>query len=344
MKKGPARFVYFLNKLQVLLDNAAKQKNPALWLYSNDARTPLFMLEGLAKLYTQVHNKKKFTKLKEQFKLLEDTLGAIDYYDNIAKDISSNKKIPASVIAYLQAQTREKIQSLNEILVEKEWLSPNYSRIKKIQKKLNEADWLEEKEEVKAINEFYGEAIYDITEFIQTEAYHFNNIEADVHELRRKLRWLSIYPQAIRGSIQLTKNKITPKHLSKYLTKEITTSLYNKMPDAGDSIYFLMLEQNYFYSLSWMIAALGKIKDKGLHTVAIKEALQQNAGLADAEALRRTYQLLGTRQPKLEVLLKEAATISKVFFTEQNLENLVVGIKTTKKISKNSVDSNKKPQ
>jgi len=72
--------------------------------------------------------------------------------------------------------------------------------------------------------------------------------------------------------------------------------------------------------------------------------LQQNAGLADAEALRRTYQLLGTRQPKLEVLLKEAATISKVFFTEQNLENLVVGIKTTKKISKNSADGNKKPQ
>ena len=95
MKKGPARFVYFLNKLQVLLDNAAKQKNPALWLYSNDARTPLFMLEGLTKLYTQIHNKKKFTKLKEQFKLLEDTLGAIDYYDNIAKDIISKKKIPA---------------------------------------------------------------------------------------------------------------------------------------------------------------------------------------------------------------------------------------------------------
>ena len=173
MKKGPARFVYFLNKLQVLVDNAAKQKNPALWLYSNDARTPLFMLEGLAKLYTQIHNKKKFTKLKEQFKLLEDTLGAIDYYDNIAKDISSNKKIPAQVIAYLQAQTREKIQSLNEILVEKEWLSPSNSRIKKIQKKLNEADWLEEKEEVKAINEFYGEAIYDITEFIQSAAYRF---------------------------------------------------------------------------------------------------------------------------------------------------------------------------
>lgn len=331
MKKGPVRFDYFLNKLQVLLDKATKQKNPALWLYNNDARTPLFMLEGLAKLYTQIHNKKKFTKLKEQFKLLEDTLGAIDYYDNIAKDISSNKKIPATVTTYLQAQTREKIQSLNELLVEKEWLSPEIGRIKRIQQKLKEADWLEEKEEIKAINEFYGEVIYDITEFIQTEAYHFDNIEADVHELRRKLRWLSIYPQAMQGCIQLATNKTTPKHLAKYLTKEITTSPYNKMPDAANTTYFLVLEQNYFYSLSWMIAELGKIKDKGLHVIAVKEALQQTSSLTDADAFKKTYLLLGAKQPKLEVLLKEAATISKVFFTEQNLENLVVGISSTKK-------------
>jgi hypothetical protein len=91
-----------------------------------------------------------------------------------------------------------------------------------------------------------------------------------------------------------------------------------------------MLEQNYFYSLSWMIAELGKIKDEGLNVVAIKEALQQTSNLADVEALKKTYQLLGTKQPKLEVLLKEAATRSRVFFTEQNLENLVVGIKSTK--------------
>lgn len=330
MIKGPARFDYFLNKLQLLLDKASKQKNPALWLYKNDVRTPLFMLEGLAKMYTQIHNKNKFTNLKEQFKLLEDTLGAIDYYDNMAKDLSTNKKIPAAVTTYLKAQTREKIQSLNDMLVEKEWLSPGNSGIKKVQKKLNEADWLKEEDEVKAINEFYGGAIYGITEFIQTDAYHFNNIEADVHELRRKLRWLSIYPQALCGSIQLSKNKTTPKHLAKYLTKEITTSAYNKMPYAGDATYFLLLEQNYFYALSWMIAELGKIKDKGLHVVAVKEALQQTTGLADADAYKKTYQLLGTKQPKLEQLLKDAASICKVFFNEQNLENLVIGISSVK--------------
>ena len=330
MTKGSARFNYYLNKVQLLFDKASKQKNPALWLYKNDARTPLFMLEGLAKMYTQIHNKKKFTKLKEQFKLLEDTLGAIDYYDNIAKDLSANKKIPTTITSYLQAQTREKIQSLNEILVEKGWLSADDNRIKKIQRKLGEADWLKEEDEVKAVNEFYGKAIYEITEFVHTDKCSFKNIESDVHELRRKLRWLSIYPQALRGSIQLSKNKNTPKHLTKYLTKEITTSAYNKMPDADDTSYFLLLEQNYFYAVSWMIAALGKIKDKGLHVIAVKEALQQSTELADAEAYKKTYQLLGTKQPKVEVLLEEAAGICKVYFAEQNLENLVIGISAVK--------------
>ena len=141
MKKGQARFDYFLNKLQELLDKSSKQKNPALWLYQNNARTPLFMLEGLAKLYAGLHNKKKFSKLKDQFKLLEDALGAIDYYDAFAKEFLLNKNIPATITNYLQAQSREKIQRLNETLKEKEWISAGNIRIAKIRKKLAKADW-----------------------------------------------------------------------------------------------------------------------------------------------------------------------------------------------------------
>lgn len=326
MTKGPERFQYYLTKLQDLFDKAAKQKNPALWLYKNDARTPLFMLEGLAKLYSCIHNKKKFLKIKEQFKLLEDALGAIDYYDNMAKGIGANTKIPAAVTSYLQAQSREKIQSLNELLVEKKWLSADNNRINKIQKKLGNADWLNEESEIAAINGFYGKSIYEITEFVHERKYQFSNIESDVHELRRKLRWLSIYPQALRGSIQLSKNKTVPKHLVKYLTKEITTSPYNKMPDAGDARYFLLMNQNYFYALSWMIAALGTIKDKGLQVVAVKESLQQTSELPDGDAIKKALLLLGKKQPTLDQLLAEAARICKIYFDEHNIENLVFGM------------------
>ena len=325
MHKGEQRFNFFLNRLQILLDKASKQKNPALWLYNNDARTPLFMLEGLAKLYTELHNKKRFTKIKEHFKLLEDALGAIDYYDAIVKDLAGKKNIPVAIINYLQAQTREKIQSLNELLVEKKWLDKEGNRIKRIQDKLKDAGWRNEAEEIEEIKEFYGEAIYEIIEFIQNKEYHYQNMETDVHELRRKIRWLSIYPQALQGCIQLAENKITSKHLNKYLTKEVTASAFNTMPDAKDSKYFLLLSKKYFYALSWMIAELGNLKDKGLHIIALKEALQQAVGLSEEAALKKAYQLAGKKQERLQSLLDKAETITKIYFEEHNLEHLVAG-------------------
>jgi hypothetical protein len=325
MKKRSARFEFYLTQLQVLLTKSATQKNPALWLYQNNARTPLFMLEGLAKVYSSIHNKKVFTKLKEHFKLLEDILGAIDYYDSFAKEFVKNKKIPAAVVNYLQAQTREKIQSMNELLIENKWIGGIDTRINKIQKKLGKVNWLKEEEEIKTINEFYGKAIYEIAEFTRINKLHFVNVEADVHELRRKLRWLSIYPQAFCGCIQLSKSKNIPKHLVKYLTKEIITSPYNKLPDSGNCKYFLLLEQNYFYALSWIIADLGKLKDSGLRIIAIKEALQQAGKASDVDAYKKVYEFLGNKQPKLQQILRNAESVCKIYFAEHNLEHLVVG-------------------
>lgn len=325
MKSGITRFDFYLNQLLVLISNASKQKNPALWLYQNNCRTPVFMLEGLSKLYLDLHDKKKFSSLKEQFKLIEDALGAIDYYDSFAKEFAKNKKTSAGITKYLQAQTREKIQALNELLIEKNWLTVENNRISKIQAKLDKADFLKDKKEINEINKFYGKAIYEIVEFVQVEKFHFDNVEADVHELRRKLRWLSIYPQALRGCIQLTNSKNTPKHLDKYLTKEITTSPFNKMPDVGDNKHFLLLEQNYFLALSWMIAELGKLKDNGLRIIAIKEALMQTSSITETAALKKTYTILGAKYPTLPQLLKSAEAISKTYFSELNLEHLVVG-------------------
>ena len=326
MNRGLERFNFFLEKLDTIIAKADKQNNPALFLYQNNARTPLFMLEALSKMYIEIHNKKKFTKLKEHFKLLEDGLGAIDYYGAIAKNLAGNKKIPTNILQYLQAQTREKIQHLNVVLVEKKWIDCNNQRILKIKKKLSGADWLTEEKETAAIESFYHKAVESIIEFTHSTAYHFDNMEEDVHELRRKLRWLSIYPQALQGCIQLAGNSKTAKRLTKYLTKEIINSPFNKMPDAGNSKCFLLLDKNYFLSLSWMIDALGKLKDNGLTIVAVKEALQQTENANEAAATKKAYQLLGSKQTKMPVLLNEAEAICKTYFKEKNLQQLVVGV------------------
>ena len=80
MNKSMQRFDIQIKKIATLLDNAKNKENPALWLYLNDLRTPMFMLEGLAKMYANLHNKKDFSKIKEQAKEIEDALGVVDFY------------------------------------------------------------------------------------------------------------------------------------------------------------------------------------------------------------------------------------------------------------------------
>lgn len=317
------KFAHYLAELQQLLAKAATQKNPALWLFRNNARTTLFMLEGLSRLYANLHNRKRFEKMKAHFKLLEDTLGYIDYYTAMSTELSANKKIPAAVIKHLNAQNNTKLAYLNEVLVEKKWLDADNKRIKKISSKLADADWLDADADLAAIKKELQAEITEVTEFVMDTNFHFNNMEADVHELRRKLRWLSIYPKALMGSIQLNGTKKPAKHLAKYFTKSVLTSPYNVMPTPAPGMPILQLDKNYFLALSWIIAELGSLKDQGLRIMALKEALELTEKLNEAEAYKKAHQLLGNKLPGLLPLLDKAELITKTFFKEGNLSQLI---------------------
>lgn len=331
MKPGPGRFEFYLEKLEQLLQQASKEKNAALWLYSNDARTTIFMLEGLAKLYAGLHNSKRFEKLKEDFKLLEDCLGSIDYYDAFAKEFSANSNIPAEITAYMHAQSREKLQRLNDLLQERKWIGEKAGRLIKIRKKLSGADWMKDTREIMSIAGFYEKSIAGINSFVADIRYRFTDVEAQMHELRRRLRWLSIYPRALQGAIQLTDNKTGDATLSKYLTEEIINSPFNKMPDAGSNRCFLMLEKNYFLSLSWMIAALGKLKDSGLRVIAVAEAYQHLKAAGKPEAMAMAYKTLGDQQQKIAAILSESSNVCETYFKEKNLDKLLAGVTSVSK-------------
>ena len=331
-QNGSGRFELYLVKLEALLLQSAKDKNPALWLYTNNARTTLFMLESLAKLYAGSHNKKRFEKIKEHFKNLEDTLGAIDYYNSLAKEFAGDISIPATVTAYLQAQTREKIQRLNELLTEEKWIGDKASRVRKIREKLADTDWKEPKEELKSIFDFYKSSISEIKEFMAAVGDQFTEIEAQVHDIRRKLRWLSIYPQALQGVIQLTDKVKTTDSLLKYLTPEIVHSPFNQMPPPGSHSYFLLLEKKYFLALSWTIAELGVLKDKGLKILAVTEALQQTEGLLHEAALEKTFEIFGGDKQVLQLILEKATNICKSYLEEKKLDNMIHGISSSKNI------------
>lgn len=313
MKNGPARFEYYISKLELLMVEAGKQPDPALCLYQNNARTPIFMLEGLAKLYGGIHNKKRFEKIGGHFKLLEDGLGAIDYYDSFAKQFTTDKKVAAATTKHVQEKCRERSEVFNRLLEKKHWIGKDANRIQKIRKELKSVDWLGEKDEVKRIESYYRKSIGKIKAFAISYNKGFTELETQVHELRRKLRWMSIYPQALQGCVQLTETSSNDANVAKYLTPEIVNSPFNRMPLVGENSYVLVLNRDYFYALSWMISELGKLKDEGLRIVVLDEVGRRaKTGLSTNAAI-----------------LSRASSICQTYFAEGNLDKLINGIVKT---------------
>lgn len=324
MKQGKARFDYQLIKVNTLLSESKNQENPALWLFLHDLRTPMFMLESLSKMYAQFHNKAFFTELNERFKEVEDILGAIDYYAAFLREFHADEKIPSNVKNYLESKTREKIIVFNEILNKKGW--NNGKTLRKINDGLTIAKWQNQEDEIANIEKYYYKQVRKINEFVDETSFDFKNVETQVHELRRKLRWLSIYPQAFQGAIQLHETRANSEQLEKYLTEEIVTSPFNKLPESKDNKHHLFLEKNHFLALSWMISELGKLKDKGLKITCLKNAFQEIAFLKDEEAMTEAYKVLGSDYPKMETLLKQAGIVAKDFFREKILDKLIWGV------------------
>jgi hypothetical protein len=323
MKNGKSRFKYQLKKIEGLLSEVQKQENPALWLFIHDMRTPMFMLESLSKMYANFHDKKIFTELNGNLKNIEDTLGAIDYYVAFSREFSKDEKIPANIKFFLEIKAKEKIEMLNGILKKEGWL--NGKKIEKIKKDLDKIDWMSEKDETQQIEKFYHKQIQKIQQFFTETNLPFVNIESQVHELRRKLRWLSIYPQALQGVVQLKEIEGEKEKLSKYLIEEIINSPFNQLPVSETIKSHLYLEKYHFLSLSWMIAELGKLKDTGLKINVLKDSFHETAFLKDKEALFATYEILGADYPKMETLLNQASDVAKRFFEDKILDSLVLG-------------------
>ena len=324
MKQGKARFDYQLNKVNALLSEAQSQENPALWLFLHDLRTPMFMLESLSKMYSQFHDKAFFTEINVRFKEIEDVLGAIDYYAAFLREFHADVKIPMTVKNHLESKTREKIILFNDLLIKKGWT--NGKNLRKINEGLTNSKWQNQEDEIANIEKYYHKQIKKINEFVSETTFEFKNVETQVHELRRKLRWLSIYPQAFQGAIQLHENEADLKNLKKYLIEEIVSSPFNNLPVSSTIKHHLLLEKCHFLALSWMISELGKLKDKGLKITALKNAFQEIAFLKDEEAMNEAYRVLGNDYPKMDILLKQAGVVAQKFFDEKVIDKLIWGI------------------
>ena len=119
-------------------------------------------------------------------------------------------------------------------------------------------------------------------------------------------------------------NNINTPEITKYSTPEIVNSPFNVMPAAGTNQHFVFLEKNYFLALSFIINALGKIKDKGLRIMATAEAVENTQFVNEIISLERAFTLNHVEESGLKDILKSAKEICEPFFNEDNLGKLLL--------------------
>jgi len=321
--KGISTFNFFLSKLDLLLREAEKQDNPGWWLYKNDARTPAFMLEGLARLYKQVEDEEKgIKKIKEDFKLLEDAIGSIDYYDNLANDLGKIPSVDKKYSTYLRNRSDDKVSELNSLLSNRKWTGHKENRIMRCQEKLKKVKWNDEREDINGFRKYYREEISEINDFIDSRNGVFTKMEEEVHEFRRKIRWLSIYPRALNGAIQLSGSIEDKPELQNYFTQEIIQSPYNTMPLPEGRKEILYLSKPDFFALSWMIAAIGKLKDQGLNILGLAEAITSLDDIDEEQAIKKAIIQADSQEGALEEILRNSSELIKAYRKTNSLRHL----------------------
>lgn len=313
-------FLFYSKQLQSLLAKASKQKNPALWLYKNDVRTVLFMLEALTRLHDKAFNKKIFNKWNKRFKKLEDIFGKIDEYISIENELRTNKRVSKEALKYFKVNSDNYIQKCNQRLIEKSWLN---NKLLLFDEKLNDFDCIG-KHLLKLKSSILNE-IDAIIRFVEKNDCCFTKLEEEVHELRRKLRWLSIYAQALNGLIQLNKLPKKSKFSNNYFTKEVLNSPYNKLPVKPNNVAIIEFDANSFFALSWIIKGLGNLKDTGLNIEKLSNAIFISEDITAIEAKNRAISILGLKKTIESDILKTASTIvNTALLKDKILEKLVI--------------------
>lgn len=314
-------FLFYNNQLKVLLNKAATVKNPSLWLFQNNARTVLFMLEALTRLHNNAFDEKLFSKWTKRFKKLEDSFGEIDNDYWLYNEFKTNKLIDKEITGYFFEKYQKSLAKMDEYLLEKEWLE---SKLDKFENRLNKFDVEYNKDYINELRIAISEEIESISFFMERIDFSFTKFEEEVHELRRKLRWLSIYGQALNGLAQLKKSTRPRKYKLNYFSKEILTSPYNKLPKKPTNTAILEFDQDAFFALSWIINELGKYKDIGLKCESLTKVTFKLQDITSHQAKVKSLKAIGLKENEEEVILKKVSEFVKLFFqTDKILEKLL---------------------
>jgi hypothetical protein len=297
---------HYAGELVTLFQKSITARDPAVFLYKNNARTTLFMTESLARLLKALDGGPKMGKALKALKKPEDILGEADYYDNCHRQFSKNKKVSHVQLAYFEKKRDSAFAKLNKKLRKKDYYQEPFNQLAAMSIDFNDNKL------ITGIENQIRKELRESAGLFAKYPLKFTEFESQVHELRRKLRWVSIYSQSLGGIIVLKTAKTPEPWQKDFQSKKSLDSDFNKVPLKKGLAKYIYFNRNAFYALNYTIARLGVIKDKALAIEALASSIKKT-GLADESYTETALKQLGVAYTEKD-LLQEAHRLLEKFF------------------------------
>ena len=280
------------------------------------------MLEALTRLHYKAFDVKLFDKWNNRFKKLEDVFGRVDEYASLESQFATNQKITGEAIKYCTVNKENYLSKCNMRLSEKDWLG---NKMLSFGRGLKALGLFYDKHYVNGLRIALIREVDNVSSFTLKTDYQFTEIEAQVHEIRRKLRWFSIYVQALCGLIQVKESGKRKKYEVGYFTKEIIDSPFNKIAPKPADMEVIEFDRDSFLALNWLINELGKLKDSVLTMYQLRDAVFVTENVTKEEATQKALKALGLKSTAEEDALKKASDLIRAFMAKDKmLDNLIV--------------------
>lgn len=254
-----------LQELISLSKEADKTDDPTLSFFKQNARNNFFDLEAAFRIFRKTHSKDVAEPLYEIYKSAEDALGKYDFISSSGIKILSDKKLPEEIKEKINHQEKKARIELKQFLHKEDWLPDAMENVSKQLEQMEEILKTDSDDFRKEFIKFLTKTLSKIDEEYRKGELDPHLLEEGIHEMRRDIRWISIYAKISGGFIQTQKNEKTNSEYKKYLTDDIISSPFIKLPPCPGGVEPINIRFENFAALSWMIQALGELKDEGLN-------------------------------------------------------------------------------
>ncbi len=249
-------------------------------LHLANGRTPLFMLQGLARIERGVRkDREAFDTLRDHVKLLEDGLGEVDFWWAFMTR-AEKWELPEPVQAWAETHHAHACGKVEGWLEANDWIPHAHLppegdvalRAHQLGALLADLEWPGRKKERKRLVAFLPERLRKM--HAGALELDMNDLEGGLHELRRNVRWFSIYAAALEGALCLDARAAPPPKWDRYLLPEIVNSPFAALPAPDPETDPIVIPTPLFHALSWLIADLGAVKDRAQWSETIESGLR----------------------------------------------------------------------